>query len=398
MRVLIVCIGLLVTLSSSAATWLFTPEMRVSDQVSKGGFHHLDSAGRKNLAVGAHQVAVIWEDRHAGSEQVYLAFKDLQGNQFSAARRLSTGSAAYEPVLAWLRDDLFVAAWEQEGRILARLCRARTLGPVTVLGGLDAAQVSLVADGENRAFAVWAQRDGQQMRIMSTRLTVDAKGELKAQAPIAVTPAPLSGDQAYPAATIGRAGVVVAWEDRSNKSTMLQTAFSANRQTFSAPTTLNEIIRKSAVFGEASTVARITLARLGADHLAAVWLDKREYRSGYKVFSALSHDGGRSFGLNEKVQDDFGDSTPQWHAAVAAHKGRLVAVWDDARDDVQKIWMAWRGSNGWSDNIAVTPDTGLAEHTSPTVAFDPAGNLHLAWIKREGADTELIYRMGRFKP
>ena len=97
--------------------------------------------------------------------------------------------------------------------------------------------------------------------------------------------------------------------------------------------------------------------------MVAVWLDKRDFLSGYDVYAAFSSDGGRSFGRNLKVQDGFGENIAQWHAAVAANnQGRVVAVWDDDRDGNSDIWLAnWTGK-GYSDNVAVPAASG-ARHT-----------------------------------
>lgn len=403
MRALLLCVALWAPLAACAAKWEFMPELNVSGASRAGLFHHLDAAGRKNIALSTRHVAVIWEDNRSGSPQVYIAFKPLRGGTFTPARKLSTGQAAYEPVLVNLGGDRFVAAWEQDGRVYARRSNSRALGPVVMLSGAESAQVTLGVDARGQPLAAWAERDGEHVRIMSRRLSTRANGKLKVSHAVAVTPGQLGGDQAYPAVTGGHDGFIVAWEDTRNKSNTLLAAHSKDGTVFSPAVAVNEVIRKSAVFGEASTVARIGLATLPGQGIAAIWLDKRDYRVGYKVFSALSRDGGRSFGVNEKAQDGFGDQTPQWHAAIAAQGARMVAVWDDARDEAPGLWMAWRelgqGEPGqWSDNIAVMPASIQVEHTSPVAALDVQGNLHIAWVAKVGEISWVSYRMGRLSP
>jgi hypothetical protein len=69
--------------------------------------------------------------------------------------------------------------------------------------------------------------------------------------------------------------------------------------------------------------------------IAAVWLDKRDFLSGYDVYAALTEPGSLRFAKDAKAQDSFGDAIAQWHAAVAGNaRGELVIAWDDDRDGI----------------------------------------------------------------
>jgi hypothetical protein len=84
------------------------------------------------------------------------------------------------------------------------------------------------------------------------------------------------------------------------------------------------------------------------------------------------------------VQDSFGDNMAQWHAKiVGATSGRLVALWDDARDGTPDVWMAdWNGE-AFGDNIAVPAAYGPGAQSDPSAILDAAGSLHAVWLDRD---------------
>jgi hypothetical protein len=222
------------------------------------------------------------------------------------------------------------------------------------------------------------------MRLYSAPIRVADEGGLELGQARPVDSEPAARDQLYPSVAVTDAGVVIGWEDRRHGHTRLYTAFRPHGGDFGAPQGLNDQPQgpRSVEFGAGSGVTRVALAARG-ERVAAVWMDKRDYRSGYDVFAALSEDGGRSFGANEMVQDMFGAETPQWRPAVAmSPDGLPLAVWDDTRDDSPDLWMSWREGGEWSDDVAVAPAYGPGAHTSPAAAFGPDGRLHLLWTSR----------------
>ena len=76
--------------------------------------------------------------------------------------------------------------------------------------------------------------------------------------------------------------------------------------------------------GRGSGAMRPAQAAFGP-RIAAVWLDKRDFLSGYDVYAALTEPGSLRFAKDAKAQDSFGDAIAQWHAAVAGNaRGELV--------------------------------------------------------------------------
>ncbi len=55
--------SLCLTIAAVAAPWSFTMPLEVTAAPGKQVLHHLESAGRKNIAARGGTVAVTWEDR-----------------------------------------------------------------------------------------------------------------------------------------------------------------------------------------------------------------------------------------------------------------------------------------------------------------------------------------------
>lgn len=383
----------LTALPAQAASWEFSDALDVSPE-QPGVFHQLDSSGRKHIAVSGDAIAVIWEESRAGATQVNAAFKLLSEKVFNVVN-VSKGSA---PVVASLGGGRFVFAWEQDGEAWARVAEATALGPPLRLAQ-KAMQPGLTTRGSD-IVAVWSEEADRHSRIRLARLKVEGRALRLEGIAQDVDSAPPKAGQLYPDVALTPAGVSVAWEDRRAGHTILLHAFSKDGKRFNKPRILNEQPpKRSEVYGKGTGVARVALARHRARGVAAVWLDKRNFLEGYDVYAGFARDGIR-FGKNEKVQDEFGNNISQWHAAVAADAaGRVAVVWDDDRDGSADLWLAWPASAGrWSENVAVPVASGPGQQSSPVIAFDAAGNLHLAWIERATAEapTRLRYAVGKF--
>ena len=386
-----------------ADPWTFGERLPVTAGGKAGTFHHLESAGRKNVAVSGGMVAVIWEDNRSGVSQVYVAYKLSGAKAFSHERRVSAAApgsekiAAYEPVIAALPGGRFLMGWEQGDAVWARTGGPGSLDPPVKLSSAEAGQIALAARGE-QAYAAWAQRQGRFRQIVATALTVSGRGVAVKAAPAQAVDTTATHEQLYPSVVMAAEGVTLAWEDRRHGHTVLLTSHAKPGKRFGAAKGLNELVQKSSLYGAGNGVMRVTLAAAGAREIAAVWLDKRGYSTGYDVYGATSRDGGQSFGKNQMVQDSFGDNFTQWHPAVDGNsRGDLVVVWDDDRDGSPDILMSWRTPTGWHENTSPLPASGDGLQTSPSIAVDAAGDLHLVWVDSpdKGKPTALYYSLGR---
>jgi hypothetical protein len=119
--------------------------------------------------VSGGTVGVVWEDNRDGSPQCYLALKPAVAAVFQPEIRLSQ-TDCYEPVVVALGDGRFVAAWEEGGRVQARVLPG---GAALKLGDAESAQVTL-AVGAGKLYAAWAEQAGRFRRIVVVRLALAA--------------------------------------------------------------------------------------------------------------------------------------------------------------------------------------------------------------------------------
>ncbi|MEW6133273.1 MAG: hypothetical protein AB1591_08940 [Pseudomonadota bacterium] len=378
------------------AGWQFSPAVEVGAAEGKNVFHHLESANRKGLASSAGRIALAWEDDRSGEPRCWLAVREKNAENFSAPQALGKGEC-YEPVVQGVGDGRFVAAWEEAGAVWAGLAGKDT---ALRLSQAEAGQVTLAKAGGRTLYAAWAEQAGKFRRIMLARLALAADG-LKLEYSVPVENAAPTDDQAYPALAVNADGsLLVAWEDRRNKHTMMLAAHSPDGKLFARPYRLIDMPQVRTVnLGAGMGSMRPTVASCGANCVVAVWLDKRDFLSGYDVYAAFSLNGGGAFTRNLKVQDSFGDNIAQWHASIAASRsGRVVAVWDDERDGSADVWLSdWNGSE-FSDDLAVPGASGPGVQSEPVIHLDADDTLHLAWLERTGTGgTRLRYARAVWK-
>ena len=387
-----------------AAPWSFGEPVTVAGATGSPHYHHLDGAGRQHIAASASEVALVWEDDRSGAPQVYFAVKPRVAESFPRTEQLSTGDEAYEPAIVSLGPGRWLAAWEQDGVIAARVIDADGSGSVATLSAKGGRQVTLTADGSGRVAAVWARALGDGQVIEAAELRSAGREVEFAQAATRVSPVDDHPYQGFPAATWGADGrLLVAWEDRRAGHTRLFHTWRELGQAFAPERQLNQHFAPTGdgpeTAGQNTGLDRglgsgVMRVMLGADDkgaVQAIWLDKRHAASGYAVWGAESKDGGRSFGPNQIVQDDLGAAVQQWHAALAGGKPGFVAAWDDTReawgdaDEPGDVLLSWRkhSDTGWSPDLVVPGASGEGYQGSPAVALDPQGDLHLIWIERD---------------
>lgn len=378
------------------AGWEFSPAVEVGAAEGKKIFPHLESANRKGLASSAGRIALVWEDDRSGEPRCWLAVREKKAENFSAPQALGKGEC-YEPVVQGVGDGRFVAAWEEDGAVWAGVAGKDA---ALRLSKAEAGQVTLAKAGGRTLYAAWAEQAGNFRRIMVARLSLDASG-LRLEYSVPVEHAAPTDDQAYPALAVNADGsLVAAWEDRRKKHTMILAAHSPNGRLFAPAYRLIDMPQVRTVnLGAGMGSMRPTVASCGANCMAAAWLDKRDFLSGYDVYAAFSLNGGAAFTRNLKVQDSFGDNIAQWHAAIAASQsGRVVVVWDDERDGSADVWLSdWKGSE-FSDDLAVPGASGPGVQSDPVIHLDAADTLHLAWLERtESGGARLKYASAVWK-
>jgi len=381
-----------------AAPWQFAPPIEITATTGPKLFHHLESAGRRNIAVSGDSIAVVWEDERDGTPRIYLAQKSLPDAGFGKEIVVSGSGEAFEASITAMGKGRFAVAWEEDGQVHARVVAAGIPGPVFKVDAEDAVQASLAANG-NEVLLTDAERHGRFARIVLHRLQLGDNASLSETSRCAVDAEPPRDEQLYPTLVVQQGRLIVAWEDRRPGHTIIMAAVSrvGGDCEFGPPQriSLREKRGQKMPYGRGHGVARVAMAAYGQSGVYAAWADKRNFREGYDIYgAALQRDGG--FGPNERVQDDFGGVAPQWHASVAGDaEGTLVVAWDDERDGDANIMMSWREDGQWSEDAVVAG--GAGEQAHPSVTLDAEGNLHAAWVERDsvGGPTRLRYTFGR---
>jgi hypothetical protein len=384
---LFVCLGLLA--SPARADWDFAPALDVA--AGKGLFHHLEASGRQALALSGDRVALVWEDDRSGSPRCYLAIQ--AGGQAPFQEQVFGQGECFAPGITALDNGQFAVIWEDETGINAARVDA-TLGPALGLSE-KGGQAALAWHPALGLQAAWTRPEGRHQRLWLGRLEQDDHGALRLAAPEPLEAQPPRDDQMYPALAACGPGFTLAWEDRRLGHTVIFSSTSPDGRTWSPPVRVSHNTTGKAQgtdLGRGTGAMRPTLACAG-EKPVTVWLDKRDFLSGYDVYAALP--GQKK---NTKVQDSFGDAIAQWHPAAAGNaRGGLVVAWDDDRDGTQDIWLSRQtGDGSFGEDTAPPPAAGPNLQSDPVLVLDAAGTLHLAWVERspEGA-SRLRYTTGR---
>lgn len=379
-------------LAQARADWAFGPAVEVT--AGKGLFHHLEASGRQALAVSGGQVAIAWEDDRDGTPRCYLA---IRAPGQSAFREQSFGRGeCFAPGITTLDGGRFAVIWEDEGGVQAAVAQAGVLGPPASLAG-KGGQGALAWHPDLGLMAAWTAPEGRWLRLWLGRLAVEnSQPRLLAKLPLETTPP--KDDQMYPALAATASGYALAWEDRRLGHTVIYASRSADGQAWSAPARLSQNATGKAQgtdLGRGTGAMRPAQTALDGENVATVWLDKRDFLSGYDVYAALP---GQT--KNTKVQDSFGDAIAQWHPAAAGNaRGDMVVAWDDDRDGTPDIWLSRLTPGGFGENFAPPPAAGPNSQADPVLALEDSGDLHLAWVERESSGRSSIrYSLGRAKP
>ncbi len=373
--------------------WRFEAALDVAGPVK--AFHHLSASGRKSLAVSGQHIALTWEDDHTGTPHCYLALKGPKDPAF-VTRELGDGEC-YDPAITALDAGRFAVIWEDTHGVKAARVDVSGIGPALRLAE-SGGHGSLASHPASGLWAAWSQPDGRWRRIRLARIDLDpAAPRLLATQP--ADPQPATDDQTYPILTKNAVELTLAWEDRRPGHTVIYGS-RLDAGAWHAPFRISQNPTGKAQgtdLGRGTGAMRPSLAAYGDNNMAAVWLDKRDFLSGYDVYASLSTDGGKTYDKNQKAQDSFGDTYAQWHASAAGNrKGDLVIAWDDDRDGTSDIWMTRLTPDGFSENVAPAVAAGPGNQADPVIAMDEAGNLHLAWIDRNAEGISRIrYAVGR---
>ena len=391
-----ICVALLALQAQASERWNFAPPLAVTGAPAEAVFHHLDGAGRKHLTVGAESIAAVWEDNRSGDPQVYVARKSSTQQGFPDAIQVSSGAEAYEPSITAIASDRYVIVYEQDGAVFARVLSDGGLAEPARLSRAQAGHAAIAGHGE-KLFASWRERDRGRWFVMSATLGVSDDNRILVESSRPVEDAAVETPVLFPSISANDAGLCIAWEDRRAGHTRLLFSHSADDgETFGEPQSLNEFLTGRNEYDQGNGVTRVSLASFNADEMLAAWMDKRRGGAGYGIFAALGD--GESFGPNEKVHGEEGDTQPHYNPATAGNaNGDFVVAWDDFRRGDSDIWISvYSDDLEWDLDYSPAVASGSGEQSHPSIALDDQGNLHLLWIERDDMNgpSRLWYSLG----
>ncbi|MCP4332303.1 MAG: hypothetical protein GY785_06580 [Gammaproteobacteria bacterium] len=391
------CLALIAFQAQASDRWTFDSRISVTGPPLDAIYHHLDGSGRKHIAVTMESAAVVWEDNRSQAPQIYVTQKSLARESFPTALRVSSGNEAYEPAIDAVSGNRFVLAFEQDAAIFARVLTAEGLAEPTRLSQAAASHVSIASLGD-QVFASWRERDKGRWFVTVAALNVTKGNRIVVESSRPIEAEGLETPVLFPAIAVNEAGVCIAWEDRRAGHTRLLFSHSADGgRSFTEAQSLNEFLSNRTEYDRGNGVTRVSLASFGVDETLAAWMDKRRGGLGYGIFSALGD--GESFGPNEKVHGEEGDTQPHYNPATAGNQtGDFVVAWDDFRRGESDIWISsYNEDLEWSQDYAPSAASGDGEQSHPAIALDEQNNLHLLWIERSQPDgpSRLWYSLGR---
>jgi hypothetical protein len=369
------------------------PVITVTQAEDSAVFIELASSGRKNIAASNDEVGVVWEEVRNGKATVLTAFKRAGEKRFSAPAALSKGDAL-NPVITYC-GDRFYLSWIEDGviRVTTRASGEQPVATPPLTHSSDVNELS-IGCGNDSALVAYSSRVDNKYAVYAMQIKHDGK---KADTGVSVPVAPVEKFrfQTNPGIAFSKGRIVVTWHDRSNGTNLLYATSGETLDKLTDTVQINELIQKSHEWGSGSSAVRNALSVGPKDRLVIVWLDKRASRSGYKVYSAFSHNGGLTWGDNYKVSDEWGDIVPAWTPAIASDgKKNLTVIWMDKREDENALWVSHLAGLSWSQDKEFRGDD--TEPHSPSIAYSPDGRAHLTWIQQTDNGTQLVYQESNF--
>jgi hypothetical protein len=381
----------------NAESLQFTTPLSVTS-VEKNRFIHLDSGGRRLIATSDDTAAVVWEDNHSGQPTIYIAYLMPESRQFTPAQIISGKAAAYEPVIVGLEGKRFLVGWEESDRVWLRVMDPGKEDTKSIPATkISSRHISVAAMPNGKTAAVWVTIKGKSYTIQYSSLQIKGQHITLAK-PVPVDNSKDRKAQLYPVVELTKQGSVVAWEDRRQGVTRIFSAFAPQHKSFDHYQFVNEFTPSpNPDLGRGTGSMRAALASDKNNIVTAVWMDKRNWRSGYDVFADISTDGGKTFNKDEIVQDMFAENVPQWHATITMHSQKnIVAVaWDDTRNDNPDIFYSLRVNNEWSEDYELPGAAESGAQTHPSIVFDDRGILHAIWLDNASGWMRLMYTRSR---
>lgn len=181
-------------------------------------------------------------------------------------------------------------------------------------------------------------------------------------------------DQRQPVLAVGPDGTIhIAWADRRFGNSDIFYARSTDGGAAWSP---------NARVNDDATVADQDSPVLAVDeqgHVHIAWEDNRN--SDYDIYYAHSVDGGMTFSVNQRVNDDVGQEDQFDPTIAVGLDGTLHLAWQDGRNTIDYDIYYAHSTNGGTTffpNVRVNDET-LVHQEDPAIGVDSTGRVHVAW-------------------
>ena len=279
--------------------------------------HHPADSDYPSLAVSDDIVHVVWQDDRDGGFEIYHRASSDGGLSWSEARNLSRNGADSRLPAITAGDGAVLVVWEDSRN-----------------GASELYQVRSVDGGQS-----WT-------------------------APLRLTDAP--GDSGVPSLSSGAGMVYLVWQDaRSGHNEVYLQRSPDHGASWSDAMRLT--------YGSVSSETPSLEVSGGSLHLC--WVDRRDDRSFFEVYSMTSPDGGDSWSSVHRLSHATGNS---FVPSIEAGGDNVVVLWHDERAGRPDIYYSESVDRGrtWSPEANLSNDP--ADSYSPFVALT-GRTVHVIW-------------------
>jgi hypothetical protein len=194
--------------------------------------------------------------------------------------------------------------------------------------------------------------------------------------------------QLYPYITVDNGGnIYIAWQDGRND---LYDIYFSNSSDGGKTFSPNKLVDNDPL-GESQEYPSIAVDDAGTIYIA--WMDD-EGTGDWNIYCANSTDGGNSFSMEKRVNDDI-STTNQWIPRIASEGfGNVYIVWEDERNDIWRdIYFAKSsdGGNTFSANIKVDDTPPGVSVRNPEIAIDNSQNIYVTWTDNRSSGWDVIF-------
>ncbi len=338
---------------------------------------------------------IVWRDERNGSYDIYAQRFTADGATIEANFKVNDNKGNSDqqmPSIAANDSGKFVIVWQDSRNKNTDIYGQRFTADGMLLGenfkinkDLNTARQSepaLAVDAAGNFIVVWKdERNNKNEDIYLQRYASDGSplgNNLK------VNDDSVGAIQRDPAVAFdGSGNFVVAWEDfRSGYPDIYAQRFSADGTAIDVNFKVNDNENSNLTYGMQYNPS---VAADASGKVMIVWVDKRNGDS--DIYAQLFASDGTTLGANFKVNDDV-EKNSQYDPAVAVDgTGNFIVVWVDTRDLFNDIYAQKFAPDGspLGSNFKVNDDTVNVLQSSPSVAFDGAGNFVIVWTdEREG--------------